>query len=80
MKKLKAAILVSVVLYLALWALYIWSPTLMKPMLIGSGVGVGIIAAIAFREKHGPGKALLLSIPAIALHYALYIIGSRFVG
>lgn len=80
MKKLKGAILVSVVLYLALWTLYIWSPTLMKPVLIGSGWGVGFITVMVLREKFGAGNALLLAIPAIALHYALFIICSRFVG
>lgn len=80
MKKRKAAIVVSVVLYLALWVLYIWSPTLMKPVLIGAGCGVGMITTFAFREKHGAGNALLLSTPAIALHYALFIVGSRLVG
>jgi len=80
MNKRKAAILVSVVLYLALWALYLWSPTLMKPVLIGAGCGVGMITTFAFREKHGAGNALLLSIPATALHYALFIVGSRLVG
>jgi hypothetical protein len=80
MKKLEAAILVSVVLYLALWALYIWSPTLMKPVLSGSGWGVGFITVMVLREKFGAGNAFLIAIPAIALHYALLIIGSRFVG
>lgn len=80
MNKRKAALLVTVFLYLALWALYIWSPTLMKPVLTGSGWGVGFITVMVLREKFGAGNAFLIAIPAIALHYALLIIGSRFVG
>lgn len=80
MKNRKAAVFGSVIFYLALWVLFFWSPTLMKPVLSGAGWGVGFITVMVLREKFGAGNAFLIAIPAIALHYALLIIGSRFVG
>ena len=80
MKKRDAAILGTVIFYLALWVLFFWSPTLMKPVMAGAGSCVGFITVMVLREKFGVGNAWLLAIPAIAFHYAMLFIGSRLVG